>query len=58
MKEGLLLKVIPKYLVHDMKKVLNQKLGDVNLGPTKIFHDLLVQRHDGVRWVGFVAVFF
>ncbi len=49
MKEGLLLKVIPKYLLDDMKKVLNRKLVEVDLGPRKVFHELLVERHDGVR---------
>lgn len=49
MKENLLLKIIPKHLLDAMKKLVYQKLMEIDSGPTKIFHDMLVERHDGVR---------
>lgn len=50
MKEGLLLKVIPKYLLEDMKTVLNKRLVEVNVGSKHGgFYDLLVDKHDDAR---------
>jgi hypothetical protein len=49
MKETLLLKIIPKHLLDAMKKLLYQKLMEIDCGPKKVFHDMLVERHDGVR---------
>jgi len=49
MKENLLLKIIPKHLLDAMKNILYQKLVEIDRGPEKVFHDILVERHDGVR---------
>lgn len=52
MKENLLTKILPKHLIEDVKKVLKSRLVEVDdMGPKKIFHELLVERHDDVRWV-------
>ena len=50
MKENLLKKILPNHLIEDVKKVLNKKLVEVdNSAPKKVFHELLVDRHDDVR---------
>jgi hypothetical protein len=50
MKENLLKKILPKHLIEDVKKVLNRKLVEVDvMGPKRVFHELLVERHDDVR---------
>lgn len=52
MKEGLLLKIIPKHLLEDMKKVINKKLVEVVNAPSQqVFHELLIETHDLVRFV-------
>ena len=51
MKENLLLKIIPKHLLDAMKKLVYQKMMEIDRGPEKIFYDILVERHDGVRSV-------
>lgn len=43
------MKVIPRHLLDDMKKVLNKKIAEVDEGPQKIFYDFYVDRHDDVR---------
>lgn len=51
MKENLLKKILPKHLIEDVKKVLNRKLVEVDaIGPKRVFHELLVERHNDVRW--------
>jgi len=53
MKEGLLLKIIPKHHLEDMKKMLNRKLVEVIQSESdprqRMFHDFIVERHDNVR---------
>ena len=61
LREVLLLKVIPGYLLEDMKQALNKELKNqerstslvrrdvVTRMPRQIFHDLLVDKHDNVR---------
>ena len=51
MKENLLSKIIPKHLLDAMKKLVYQKMLELDRGPEKIFHDILVERHDGIRFI-------
>ena len=48
-KEGLLLKIIPRHLLDDMKKVINRKLVEVVNAPNEVFHELLLESHETVR---------
>ncbi len=56
MKEGLLLKVIPRHLVADMKEVLSRTLVDVDVtrDTNKLLH---VDRRDKVRSVAFISIY-
>lgn len=56
MKEGLLLKIIPKHLLEDMKQVLNKKLVEVNINKDHFFNELMVEKLNGVRSVIYIIL--
>jgi len=50
LKEGLLLKIIPRHLLEDMKVAMQRKLIVGGLVTGHVFHELFIERHDDVRY--------
>ncbi|KAK2180727.1 hypothetical protein NP493_430g04010 [Ridgeia piscesae] len=48
LKEGLLLKIIPRHLLEDMKVAMQRKLIVGGLVTGHVFHELFIERHDDV----------